>query len=210
MQRSEKKILIADDHLLVRGGLELICKQNFQDYTLHFASNFEEVIEKIKTISCFDLLILDIQLDTDNSLLHIDEITSIQENIPILIYTGVDENLLTRLKGFNIKGVLSKMADEEEIVTAIKQVLERKEQFESRDVDDQEETSPILLLKKLSTRELEVMKLSMKGYGNLEISNELDIQSNTISTYKKRILEKLKVRDFTELMRLYKIYFSDK
>ncbi len=190
MKQNTHNILIADDHLLVRVGLEMICTQYFPKYTQHFASNFNQIIEKLNTVTPFDLLILDINFEKENSLLFIDKILEIQPNISILIYTGLNTQLLPyKLRSLGVKGMLSKLAEEEEIINAITAVLEGKKYFP--DEENLAENSPLNLLKKLSTREIEVMNMLIQGYGNLEISNKLDIQSNTISTYKKRILEKL-------------------
>ncbi len=203
-----QNILIADDHLLVRAGLEMICTENFPEYILHLASNFEQIIEKLNAIDHFDLLILDINFENENSLLFIDKIIEKQPHIPILIYTGLNNKLLPyKLKSFGVKGMLSKLAEEIEIINAIRAVLDGCEYFPNE--EDLDENAPINRLKKLSTREIEVMNLYIQGYGNIEISNKLDIQSNTISTYKKRILDKLEVKNLTELISLYRLYFSN-
>ena len=56
----------------------------------------------------------------------------------------------------------------------------------------------------LSERELEIAELYVKGWGNLEIANHLDIKQNTVSTLKKRIFEKLKIDNLVELIELMK------
>jgi DNA-binding NarL/FixJ family response regulator len=67
---------------------------------------------------------------------------------------------------------------------------------------------PINPFDKLSNRELEITKLLIKGNGNLEISNSLNIQMSTVSTYKNRIFEKLKINNLVELIEVYQLYLS--
>ena len=59
-------------------------------------------------------------------------------------------------------------------------------------------------LSKLSERELEIAKLFVKGYGNLEVAAHLDLKQNTVSTFKKRIFEKLNISNMFELLELFK------
>ena len=98
------------------------------------------------------------------------------------------------------------MSSEESIVKAVHSIrefgsfitLEILEKIEKQKATK----SPINPFEKLSTREMEICKLLIKGEGNLEISNALDIQMSTVSTYKSRIFEKLKVNNLAELIEL--------
>ncbi len=205
-----QKILIADDHLLVRGGLKIICQTYFPKYEIYFAKNFTEIEQKFEVEKKFQLLILDINFENDNSLLFIDKIIALQPNIKILVYTGLNKNLLpNKLKTMGIKGFVSKLADEDTIVEAITTILSNKEYFKVTNTHNtSNEINPEKLFNTLSVREAEVMNMYVQGFGNLEISNKLDIQPSTISTYRKRILEKLNVKDLPALIELYNLCFG--
>lgn len=203
MYKMTRNVLIADDHLLVRGGLQMIFSNYFSEYTLHFASNFKEIMEKLDSVASFELLILDVNFENENSLSFISNIFDKKGIIPVLIYSGVAPDFLApRFKEIGVKGFLRKTAEEKDIVKAIRTILSGQEFFTLN------ENLSTQLFQKLTTREFEVMSLTLQGYGNIEISSKLDIQSNTISTFKKRILEKLNVRDFVELRKLYNTYFT--
>jgi DNA-binding NarL/FixJ family response regulator len=69
---------------------------------------------------------------------------------------------------------------------------------------------PINPLEKLSAREVEVAKLFIKGYGNLEISELLQIKKTTVSTFKIRIFEKLEIQNLPALIELFNFYYEEK
>ena len=204
-----KKILIADDHFIVRGGLELILKKHFSGYELFFASNLKEILSLLK-ISDFDLMILDVDFEEDNSINFISDIFDLQPQIKILIYSGLDEDLYApKFFEFGVLGFLSKLSIETEVIDAIACVL-KGEHYLSKNMKDKmlkgllkSTDNP---LNTLSKREFEIMSLLAKGNGNLEISNKLNIRPTTISTYKSRIFEKLKITNLSELIELFKIY----
>ena len=64
------------------------------------------------------------------------------------------------------------------------------------------------ILLELSKREFEIVQLLIKGEGNLEISNKLEIQMSTVSTYKNRVFEKLKINNLVELIEKFNLYYS--
>ena len=64
-------------------------------------------------------------------------------------------------------------------------------------------------MSQLSERELQIADLYTKGYGNLEIANQLELKQNTISTFKKRIFEKLHIENLLDLVELMKIHHTD-
>ncbi len=208
MEKDNKNILIADDHILVRSGLELICNNYFPEYKLYFASNLKEIEDNLKNIKNFSLLILDINFEDESSLSFIDDIFELQNNINILVYTGLKEKIISPiLQSLGVKGFLNKMADENEIITAIKSVLKGDNYYKNSFKNDNF-TQKNNKLKKLTPREIEIMTLYSKGLTNKEISYKLDIKPSTISSYKKRMLEKLGIETLAELLEVHKTYFN--
>ncbi len=105
-------------------------------------------------------------------------------------------------------GFLNKFCSEEKMEIALKQLLE-KGYYYSESIKSKLETSSKAKntdnpLENLSNREFEIAKLLVDGEGNLEISNKLDLKMSTVSTYKNRIFEKLKVNSVIALADVFK------
>lgn len=212
MTQTPVHILIADDHFVVRSGLELIIKGCYADFKTSFASNFKE-IQDIVSEQTFQTLILDANFPEGNSLSIIENLLSLQPDLKILIYTALEEHIFApKFFALGVKGYLSKMADENEIIRAVTKVLQG-ELYMSKTLKETMmggfiKHNPINPFEKLSQREFEIMILLVQGEANLEISNRLDIKPSTISTYKNRIFEKLDIVNVAELITLYKLYHS--
>ncbi len=203
-----KHILIADDHYVVIGGLEMVFTNHFPDYTIHSATNFDEIIKKLES-NVFDMIILDINFEEENSINFIDKIFEIDANLKILIYSGLDEKVFaSKLYNLGVNGFLSKMSDEKDIIQAIETILEGQKYFYKGVFTPEMEFAMIKEnpLKQLTKRELEIMMLYAQGEGNLEISYKLNIAKSTVSTYKKRLFEKLSINNLSELINFYNNY----
>jgi len=203
-------LLLADDHFVVRGGLELIIKAYYADAKIFFASNFKEIFKNLEQQS-FAMIVLDASFPEGNSLSIIEKILAVQPDIKILMYTALEENIFaSKFFGLGVKGFLSKMADEEEIISAIRKVLNGEiylsKLLKETMLDGLLNKSQANPFEKLSPREFEIMMLMAEGEANLEISNKLEIKPSTISTYKSRIFEKLDIANISELIALYKLY----
>lgn len=211
MTNSPIHILIADDHFVVKSGLKLLLNSYYPDYKITFASHFKEILERLNE-QTYNLLILDAAFPEGNSLTVIDKIFVIQPHLKVLLYTGLEENIYaSKFFSLGVKGYLSKMAAEEEILSAVRQVLQggiyMSKDLKETLLDGFVKHNPVVNpFEKLSQREFEIMILMVKGGGNLEISNKLDIKPSTISTYKNRLFEKLGVNNLSELIALYKLH----
>ena len=193
----EKTILLVDDHLVVRKGIELILKTAISNLTIYSVENYDEAIELVKAVS-IDLVLLDININGFENIKIMNDIKSIQTQIKILIFSSHDEKQYgLRYLQNGADGYLNKFCSEDNIISATNEMLE-KGSFLSDDLRNKlkEKSSKKSLLKtieNLSNREFEIAKLLINGYGNLEISNKLEIQMSTVSTYKNRIYEKLSI-----------------
>lgn len=198
-----KKILIADDHHVVRIGTAMILEKNFNHFEIDFAETYDEVKEKIQSEK-YDLVILDIELPGSILKSMVKEIKTIAEDTLILIFTSYKENIALQYIEEGANGFLNKQSDPENFVKAVEALFK----------DGQYYTPEILseLLKgnkkrkaieNLSERELQVFNLLAKGNGNLEIANALDIEESTVGTYKRRVYQKLKITNLVELLEIY-------
>ncbi|HBI01115.1 MAG TPA: response regulator transcription factor [Flavobacterium sp.] len=213
--KSNTKIsfLVADDHTVVRQGLSMIIKELYTYATVFQVENFVSILEVLKQ-NPIDVLILDINFPDGNSITIIPEVKKIRPELKIMIFSAFDETVHA-LRFFNAgaNGYLNKLSEEDEIKFAISTLVTQGKYIS--DVTKEKILNSYLLGKKinpiehLSGREIEIARLLVKGYGNLEISNALDIQKTTVSTYKKRIFEKLQIDNLAELIELF-TFFNEK
>lgn len=202
------KILVVDDHLVVRTGVAIVLNQHIKDLQISNAGNFFEIITCLKE-QTFDLIILDIDIPGGKNQEMIKEIRAIQPDVKILVFSASEEARQAYkyvLAGAN--GYLNKLSSEEKIIEAVTSILETGKyitpEIAAKIIEAEFNKTDINPLGKLSQRELEIAQLLITGNGNLEISNKLDIHMSTVSTYKNRIFEKLKISNLVELIDIYK------
>lgn len=207
------KFLIADDHSVVRQGTSLVVKELFSDAVIHIARTFKDTLKIVKETK-LDLLILDINFPDGNSINIIPEIKIIQPEIKILIFSAYDESIYAmRYLNAGASGYLNKGCTEEEMKLAVKSMITDgkyvTQTIKDRILDSYISKTPINPLEKLSIREVEVARLLIKGYGNLEISELLQIKKTTVSTFKNRVFEKLEIDNLAALIELFQLYFEE-
>lgn len=198
------KVLIADDHSIVRLGMQLLLIEMYPEASIVEVDTFDKALTKVK-VQPFDLLLLDIHIPGGDNLQMIDAIRLRQPDIGILMVSGYDEELYAlRYIDAGADGYVSKGSPSEEVKTAIKKTA-RKEKYLSVKVQAQ------LLQQRLrsnnrqeagealSNREVEVMNLLAKGVGSREIKALLNIRDSTVSTYKGNIFRKMGVSNVIEL-----------
>jgi len=203
-----KNILLVDDHLVVRKGVEMILKSNIQNATIYGAENYDDAKEILKTVK-IDLILLDININGVENIKIMKEIKEIQSQLKILIFSSHEENQYgLRYIQNGADGYLNKFCSEDVILNAVNEIL-LKGSFYSKDIQEKliekaKKRNPKSSIESLSNREFEIAQLLINGYGNLEISNKLDIQMSTVSTYKNRLFEKLGVKNIVALSELFK------
>lgn len=206
--------LIADDHSVVRQGLSLLIRELFPKAKIQTAGTFRDTLEVLNTTDP-DLIILDISFPEGNSINIIGEIKSICPDSKILIFTAYDEDIYAmRYLNAGASGFLNKGSNETDIKQAIKSMMVSGKyvtaNIRNKILDSYMAKTPINPLEKLSAREIEVARLLVKGYGNLEISELLQIKKTTVSTFKNRVFEKLSIDNLAALIELFQLYFDEK
>ncbi|MCH8534345.1 MAG: response regulator transcription factor [Flavobacteriaceae bacterium] len=206
-----KDVLLIDDHSIVRTGVANVIRGKFTGVNIIQSDNILSAYSNLEKRD-FDLAIIDIKLPGGSTL---DLVKHINENSPstkILMFSGLDEAQYgERYLKLNVNGFLSKNEPVEEILNAIDEILngnlymsdELKVKLNSKKL--RKDKNPV---EQLSTRELEVLSYILDGYGNLEIATELDLKNSTVSTYKKRLMEKFEVNNVLDLVEKYKLYAS--
>jgi DNA-binding NarL/FixJ family response regulator len=205
----EKNILIVDDHFIVRSGISLLLENELDEVQVFEANDFPEALLEFGKI-CFDLVILDINLPGGKKCDMIDVLRELQKDVKILIFSAHEEDIYAfRYVQAGANGYLNKLSDSDTIVKAVKAVLEAGkyisidilEKFIRFSQGKRESSNP---LEELTPRELEIAELLVKGFGNLEIANELDIKMSTVSTHKLNVFKKTHITNIIELSELFK------
>ncbi len=202
--------LLADDHQIVRQGIRFVIDDVVKSYSIQESSSLGTIEQQLKAQK-FDIAILDAQYPDGNCLTILPTIRERYPDLKILIFSSFEESdhsLKFLEAGAN--GYLNKLASQIEIQQAILSMIEKGEFVPplTRTLMSLSQHNPNLLnpLNQLSARELQIAELLAKGYGNLEISNKLALKQNTISTFKKRIMEKLGLISLVELIELVKTH----
>jgi DNA-binding NarL/FixJ family response regulator len=199
------KILIADDHKMFRDGLKQILNRNNDIAVLAEAGDGREVIQNI-SYNKFDVLVLDISMPGMNIFDLLNEIKTIDNKLPILILSmHPEEQYAFRLLKAGISGYLTKESAAEELVAAIKKVYTGGKYISAKLAETIavaiEDDAAKVSHHDLSNREYEVMCLLASGKSLKEIADSLFISQKTVTTYRARILEKLKLKNNVELTR---------
>lgn len=207
-----KNILIVDDHSIVRLGVANVIKNSFPKVTIEHATNIPDAIKKFNSTN-FQLAIIDIKLPGGSTLDLVKQFGKKNSSCKILMYSGLNEAQYgERYIKLNVNGFLSKHKPADEIITAIEKVLEGHI-YMSDELKSKVESKKLRKYKnpveKLSTRELEVLSFILDGYGNLEIANKLKLKNSTVSTYKKRLMEKFDVVNVLDLVDKYKFFTKE-
>lgn len=202
--------LIADDHSMVRQGVSLLIKELFFNAKIHQANNFKETL-KILRETKIDLLVLDINFPDGNSLNIIADIKAIQPDSKILIFSAYDEDIYAlRYLNAGASGYLNKGSNEQEVKNALKSMMVSgkyiTQNIKDRILDSYISKKPVNPLELLSNREVEVARLLIKGYGNMEIAEQLQVKKSTVSTFKNRIFEKLEINNLADLIDFFQLY----
>lgn len=192
------QIIIADDHAIVRKGLKQILLDEMLDAQVSEASSAENLLEIMRQQK-FDLVISDISMPGRSGIdllkqLHID-----YPSLPVLILSMHPETqyAMRALKA-GAAGYLTKDTASEELVKAVQQILNGRKYISPSLAEllaenvggNTTETSHEIL----SDREFEVMKMIAAGKSISEIAEALSISINTVSTYRSRVLEKMKLQ----------------
>ena len=197
------RILVADDHPIIRRGLKQIIDEAFDMKVEDEAENGYEVLEKIQKNN-FDIILLDISMPGMNGLDVLKQIKSIKPNLSVLILSIYpEEHYAVRVLKAGASGYLSKESAPEELVKAIRKVntggryvsssLAEKLAFDiSADYNK-------MAHELLSDREFQVMFMIASGKTVSEIAAELSLSVKTVSTYRYRILDKMNLNSNAEL-----------
>jgi two-component system nitrate/nitrite response regulator NarL len=205
------KILIVDDHEVVRDGLKNILTSLDNVLITGEAGNGEEAVKMYLTLKP-DVVIMDISMPGMNGIEATRIIKEKDPDAKILILTMHDnQEYLNQIIRSGAKGFILKNTDKEELLEAVKTVA-AGDNFFSKDISKliidnyvrsakESEKNDTYKEVPLTKREIEVLKLIASGYSNQEIANILYISYNTVDTHRKNIMHKLAIKNTAGLVR---------
>jgi two-component system invasion response regulator UvrY len=196
------KVLIADDHAVVRQGIKQILANTADITVVGEAANGQEVITKLGETRV-DVVILDITMPESNGLQTLAAIKRAQPRLPVIVLSVHDEDQYgVQVIRSGASGYVTKECAPDQLVAAIRKAvmggrylsptLAEKLEFARTDLEKPHEA--------LSDREFEVLCLIGSGKTNREIAEQLSLSQKTISTYRSHILEKMNMKNNGELI----------
>ena len=197
------KILIADDHPIVRKGLKEIIEETSDMVVADEANNGEEVLKKALK-NDLDVVVLDISMPGTSWIDILKKIKKEKPELSVLVLSMHPEELYAvQVFRAGASGYLTKQSTPDELLAAIRKISTRRKYISASlaeklayDLENDANGPPH---KTLSNREYEVMCLIATGKTVKEIAEELKLSVKTISTYRSRILEKMNMRNNAEL-----------
>lgn len=194
------KVLIADDHAIVRRGIIQVIKDEMPGTQLGEASRESEILERIAKES-WDVLLLDIGLPARSGLEILRDVRTKKPNLPVLMLTVYgEEQYSQRAREYGASGYLTKDAAPEVICKAIKEVAAGRTFFAESPAIAPRSGDPNSPESKLSDREEQVLRLLASGLTAKEIAAQLNLSIKTVSTYRTRALSKLGLQRTGELI----------
>ena len=209
------KLLLADDHQVVRNGIKLMLEaQDSFEAIVDEATNGEEVLDKLRKRHEYDIIVLDIHLPKMDGVQVAKKVLNDDPSQKILILSMYTESyIVKKALATGVRGYLLKNTGIEELTSAILTVEEGKKYY-TNDItqilmsDDDSESNTNQTLKNpklqdgiLSKRETQVLKLIANEMTSSEISKELCISKRTVDGHRKRIMEKLNVGNVVGLVK---------
>ena len=200
------KVLLADDHAIVRAGLARIVEESGDIEVVAEASDGREALHLVLE-SPVDVAVIDISMPGLDGLEVAAQLLAAYPDLPIIILTmHEEEQYVVRAVEVGVMGYVTKRSAPEQLVAAIRKVYggarylseEAVEMLALRLAKGVSGKSP---LDSLSTRELQVLRQLATGQTNREIAEAYNISIKTVDTYRFRLLKKLNLRNNAELSR---------
>jgi two-component system invasion response regulator UvrY len=197
------KIILADDHAVVRQGVKKILSEALAQATYGEAKNVQELLNLVSS-ECWDIVVLDLNMPGGNGLEALKQIKHDHPQLPVLILSMLPEDqYAVRTLRAGASGYLNKESAPAELVQAVRKILHGGNYISASVADElvlqtrRKDDQP--LFTHLSDREYQVLCLIASGKEVKEISTELALSAKTISTYRARLLDKMNMKTNAEL-----------
>lgn len=203
------RILLTDDHLIIRNGIKQMLKRHKQFKVIAEAGSGIEAINYLdKNYNDIDIVLMDIDMPEMNGIDATKVITNSFENIKVLVLSVHNEEpYIKSVIDAGASGYALKDADTSEIVSAIESIASGKKYFSSEvsnimiDSLMNKQKEQTIETDGLTEREVDVIKLVASGATNKEVSDKLFISSRTVETHRRNIMDKLGLNNLAELIK---------
>lgn len=199
------RVLIADDHAIVRRGLKQLILSEYPSALIEGVGDVESLVEQVVK-QTWDVIICDISMPGRSGLDALNQVKNIKPEIPVLMMSmHPEDQYALRVIKAGASGYLNKVSIHEELITAI-QTVQIGRKFITPTIADKlagalsndSEKQPHDLL---SDREFDVFRMIAEGKTISEIASQLSLGATTVSTYRARILEKMSLKTNADLTR---------
>ena len=197
------RVLIADDHPIVRQGLEILINSQSDMILIGQATNGNEAVLLIKE-SKPDVVVMDLKMPVVNGLSAIEEIKKSELEIPILVLTSFpDDEMVISAIQLGANGVMLKDSPPEQLLNSIRDVVHGQSPLHpsvAHKLMQKKQQSDALATvnSQLTVREIDVLKCMAQGLSNREIALKLAISTRTVTTHVRNILDKLGLENRTQ------------
>lgn len=198
------KVLIADNHPIIRMGVKHVLDSTTGFKVVDSASTTAELFEKLEKVTP-DVVMLEMDIPEVNGIAALRKIKKEYPDVKVLMYSGQSEDVyaLSTIRA-GAFGYLSKASEIDYIISAIRKVSEGNmfitNELAQRLAFDEGTQKPRRFFRKLSSREVEVLKLLASGKRNKDVAQGLNLNEKTVSTYKARLMKKLNVDNMVDLL----------
>ena len=208
MEKPLKRIIIADDHAVVRTGLQLILDETNDMSICDEAANGDELIEKLRR-NRYDLVLLDISMPGKDAMDVLKEIKTTWERTPVVIFSmNPDEIYAVRMIRNGASAYINKETDPKRIIEILRIVLSGKKYFTQQQgsmlaewIIEPEKSVDSLLHETLSDREFQIFFMMASGMKKSEIAEKLAISKHTIGNHRTNIMHKMNLTTNSDLTR---------
>ena len=208
MDKPLKRIIIADDHAVVRTGLQLILDETTDMSICDEAANGDELIEKLRR-DRYDLVLLDISMPGKDAMDVLKEIKTTWERTPVVIFSmNPDEIYAVRMIRNGASAYINKETAPKRIIEILRIVLSGKKYFTQQQgsmlaelIIEPEKSVDSLLHETLSDREFQIFFMMASGMKKSEIAEKLAISKHTIGNHRTNIMHKMNLTTNSDLTR---------
>lgn len=202
MQLIKPKILIGDDHGIIRRGIALLIQMEIGDYQITEAGTCSKVMAELNR-NYYTHLILDIIFPDGSSLEILPNIKKLYPGLKVMFFSMQPPEIHGEaLKHYQVQYYLSKTSDNETVKKVLTNFLNNDRHIE----ESANMVSGINPFRTLTPRELQILHYMLNGFGTKQISETLNLKMNSVSTLKKRIYQKTESANFKALIDLCTLY----
>jgi two-component system, NarL family, invasion response regulator UvrY len=199
------RILIADDHEVVRRGLKDLLAEEFSKLKVGEATNAAQVMDAVRKQD-WDVVLLDINMPGRSGLEVLEELKRLFPKVPVLVLSAFpEEDYALRALKLGAAGYLTKQSASDELLTALRKALAGGKYVTASLAEKLAASlageAPASPHEALSNRELQVLRMIAGGKTIKEIAAELSLSEKTVGTYRTRISEKMRLGTNVELTR---------